>query len=47
MDKEFEEATKWVGIVMSQEDWLPYWYEDQRLLPWATLLHSEMFDEKG
>ena len=47
MDKintEFEEAPKWCGIVMGEQDWLPYYYEDERKHPWSTILHGEIFD---
>ena len=45
IDYEFEEAPKWVGVVMEEEDWLPYLYEDDRTLAWASILNSDVYFE--
>ena len=45
IEEEFGEAPKWAGLVMEQEDWLPYFFPEERNLPWSTLLTGAVYDE--
>ena len=45
IEQEFGEAPKWFGLVMEQDDWLPYFFPEERLLPLATLLTGIVYDE--
>ena len=45
IEHEFGEAPKWAGLVMEEDDWLPYFFPEERKLPWSTLLNGAVYDE--
>ena len=45
IEEEFGEAPKWAGLVMEQDDWMPYFFPEERNLPWSTLLTGAVYDK--
>merc|ERR1711954_257848 len=45
VESEFGEAPNRMGLIIEEQDWLPYCWDKEHLLPWSTLLTGVVYDK--